>query len=271
MERIRLIDVSKRYWGLMGVQLLAGLALRRKAAQSHWFWALDKVNLTVAGPGKWLGIIGPNGSGKTSLLRIIAGVTQPTSGTVIVHGRIVSLLELFAGMQPDLTGRENIFLNGIVLGMRRREIQKKFDSIVEFAGVRSFLNMPLKHYSFGMQMRLGFSVATHVEAEIILMDEVWSIGDADFQSKGMERLKLLRQRGATLILVSHDLEVIRKLTEETLWLQSGRVAAFGPTDEVVRAYGSSVSVGLGSGELLPKEIDIPGKSFQNPQPPPPTP
>jgi len=194
------------------------------------------VDLTLSGSGKRLGIIGDNGSGKTTLLRVIAGVTQPTSGTVVVNGRVVPLLELGAGMHPDLTGRENIYLNGILLGMRRHEVRRKFDAIVEFAGVSEFMDMPLKHYSVGMTMRLGFSVAIHVDANILLVDEAWGVGDAGFQARSLEQMRRMHAQGVSSLLVSHDLTIIRQLTDEVLWLQSGRVAAFGPTESVVKSY-----------------------------------
>ncbi|MBI3317870.1 MAG: ABC transporter ATP-binding protein [Candidatus Omnitrophica bacterium] len=194
------------------------------------------MDLTVSGGGKRLGIVGDNGSGKTTLLRIIAGVTRPTHGTVMVNGRVVPLLELGAGMHPDLTGRENVYLNGILLGMRRSEVSRKFGRIVEFAGVTEFLDMPLKHYSLGMIMRLGFSVAIHVDADILLIDEAWGVGDVGFQAKTMEQMRQMRNHGASSILVSHDVSILRQLTDEILWLKSGRIAAFGPTESVVKAY-----------------------------------
>ncbi len=241
MERIQLIDVSKGYSKQSGAKLLANWGFWRRDSDPRWFWALDQVNLSIPESGKSIGIIGPNGSGKTTLLRIIAGVTVPTSGTVIVHGCIIPLLEVFAGMQPDFTGRENIYLNGILLGMRRQEIQKKFDSIVAFAGVSEFLDMPLKHYSSGMTMKLGFSVAIHREADIILVDEAWSIGDTAFQAKSLTHLRRLHESGVTLILVSHDLEIMRQLSDEVLWLQNGRTAAMGPTNEIIPLYLKKVS------------------------------
>jgi len=236
MDRIRLAGVSKRYFRLGGSKLLARWLFRRSSRGQDWFWSLRDVDLHIPRPGTSLGIIGTNGSGKTTLLRIIAGVTLPTAGTVTVHGRVVSMLELFAGMQPDLTGRENLFLNGILLGMRRREILHKLDSIVEFAGIGEFLDMPFKHYSLGMQMRLGFGLSTHVEASIFLVDEAWGIGDSDFQAKSFRRLRELKRQGVTLILVSHDPEILRQLADETLWLHKGETRAFGPTEKILSSY-----------------------------------
>lgn len=244
MERLRLEKVSKRFSKREIARLLTHWEFWREgASHSDWFWALDKVDLVLSGSGKRLGIIGANGSGKTTLLRIIAGVTNPTSGTVVVNGRVVPLLEPVAGMQPDLTGRENIALIGTILGMRHREIQRKLGEIVEFAGVSNFLDMPLKHYSLGMIMRLGFSIAIHVDADIILVDEAWGIGDAEFQTKSLERLQQLFHQEATVILVSNDLEIIRRQTDQALWLREGRVAAFGPSQGVIESYLKAIHAG----------------------------
>jgi lipopolysaccharide transport system ATP-binding protein len=240
MERIQLTNVSKRYSRLQGPKLLVYLGGRFSFWRDPWFWSLQGIDLTLQ-HGSALGIIGSNGSGKTTLLRIIAGVTVPTSGTMAIHGNVVSLLELFSGMQMELSGRENIGFNGIILGMRRREIKRKFDAIVDFAGIRDFLDMPLKHYSTGMMMRLSFSVAIHTSSDIILVDEAWSIGDADFQEKSFKRLENLRREGATLVLVSHDPSVLQRLTGTTLWLNKGRIEKFGETREVISSYLSSVS------------------------------
>ncbi len=241
MDRIRCVKVGKRFVRGTMETLIARRCLRRGPQAPDWFWALEEVNLLLSGSGKRLGVIGANGSGKTTLLRIIAGVTQPTTGTVTVNGRVVPLLELGAGMHPDLTGRENIYLNGILLGMRRREVRLKFDQIVEFSGVKEFLNMPLKHYSVGMIMRLGFSVAIHVDADILLVDEAWGVGDAEFQARSFEQMRHMHAQGVSSVLVSHDLAIIRQLTDEALWLRSGRVAAFGPTESVVKSYLAATS------------------------------
>lgn len=234
MERIRLAGVGKRYFRLGSAKLLASSLFL--SGEKNWFWSLRGIDLTIDRPGTSVGIIGSNGSGKTTLLRIIAGVTMPTTGTVIVRGRVVSLLELFAGMQGELTGRENIFMNGLLLGMRRQEIRRMLDSIVQFAGIGEFLDMPFKHYSMGMQMRLGFSLSTHVEASIFLVDEAWGIGDAEFQAKSLERLRELGRSGATLILVSHDPIILRELTTEILWLHRGELVEKGPSEQVIQSY-----------------------------------
>ena len=251
MDSIQLIDINKRFLRGLWAQHFLHRFRGKKHAQLDWFWALERVDLVVPQSGKRLGIIGANGSGKTTLLRIISGVTTPSSGTVIVNGRVAPLLEPVAGMQPDLTGRENIYLVGIILGMRRHEVKEKFEAIVDFAGVKNFLGMPVKHYSLGMVMRLGFSVAIHMDANIILIDEAWSIGDAEFQARSFERLKQLRQRNSTILVVSHDLEIIRRHTEETLWLHQGKVAALGPSEKVLDGYLQAVREGQVEGEFPP--------------------
>ena len=235
MQRVFLENVGKLYPRSQGIRSLIGPSRSRRKGGPNWFWSLKDVSLSLSS-GKWMGVIGANGSGKTTLLRIIAGVTEPTCGTTAVNGRIVSLLELFAGMQPDLTGRENIFLNGLLLGMRRQEVQRKFRSIVEFSGVGDFLEMPIKHYSTGMAMRIGFSIGLHVEADIFLIDEAWSVGDSAFQTKSLERLAVLSRQGGAVILVTHDLEIIRKHAPETLWLDHGVAADFGRSESVIQNY-----------------------------------
>ena len=239
MERIHLEGVGKRYCKLQGAGLLFHWQSWKNPSDPYWFWALSDVSFRVSA-GSWLGLIGPNGSGKTTLLRILAGVTQPTCGSVTVHGRVVSILELFSAMQPSFTGRENIYFYGALLGMRRREITKKLDAIVSFAGIGDFLDMATRHYSSGMTMRLGFSMATHVNAEIVLVDEAWSIGDAEFFSRSMRHLNSMARHGTTLILVSHELDLIRQCTQQVLWLQHGRIVSAGPTADVISAYQKSV-------------------------------
>jgi len=245
-DRIRLIDVRKRFWSRTGIRMITSFLRPSKERRSFWFWALDGVSLQVTEPGKGLAIVGPNGSGKTTLLRIITGAMQPTSGLVMVHGRVVSLLELFAGLQFDYTGRENIYLNGLLLGMRRHQIQRSLNSIASFAGIEPFLDMPVRHYSLGMQMRLGFSIAVHTEAQILLMDEVWGIGDIAFQSKSLERLIDMKRRGVILIVVSHDLNIVRYLAEEALWLDEGRPKALGPTEAVLTQYLQTIQTASGA-------------------------
>jgi len=198
-------------------------------------WALKDVSFEVP-PGQALGIIGPNGAGKSTLLKLIAGITLPTRGRIEVRGRVASLIEVGAGIHPELTGRENIYLNGTLLGMSRPEIAAKFDSIVEFAELAPFIDMPVKRYSSGMFIRLGFAVASSLEPDVLLVDEVLSVGDIAFQRKSSERMRQLLQGGRTVLLVSHNLPVIQSACERVLLLLNGQVAAAGPPEEVVRGY-----------------------------------
>ena len=232
MNQICCVGVGKQFSREGGgIPLLAHRAPWKKSTESDKFWALKGVDLTVS-PGQRIGIWGANGCGKTTLLRIIAGITHPTCGRVAVNGHVVPLIEPWSGMQHDLTGRENIYLSGIILGMCRREVQRKFDSIVEFAGLSRFLHMPLKHYSWGMIVRLGFSIAIHVEADILLVDEIWGVGDREFQTKSFNEIRRIQAQGVTTLIVSHDLEVIRLLADEVWWLKEGGIAAWGPKDSV---------------------------------------
>src|SRR5271163_4153980 len=188
------------------------------------FWALKNVSFEVK-RGEVLGIIGRNGAGKSTLLKILSQITEPTEGRVLLRGRIASLLEVGTGFHPELTGRENIFLNGAILGMREREIRKKFDEIVAFAEVEKFLDTPVKHFSSGMYVRLAFAVAAHLEPEILVVDEVLAVGDVEFQKKCLGKMgEVSRQEGRTVLFVSHNLAAIAQLTDRALLLKSGSVA-----------------------------------------------
>ncbi len=210
--------------------------LARAAADSaRELWALKDLSFEVV-PGQALGIIGPNGAGKSTLLKLIAGITVPTRGRIEVRGRVASLIEVGAGIHPELTGRENIYLNGTLLGMSRPEIAAKFDRIIEFAELAPFIDMPVKRYSSGMFIRLGFAVAAHLEPDVLLVDEVLSVGDIAFQRKSSERMRQLLRGGRTVLLVSHNLPVIQSACERVLLLLHGQLAAAGPPDEVVRQY-----------------------------------
>jgi ABC-type polysaccharide/polyol phosphate transport system ATPase subunit len=215
-----------------------GMALSlfgRHSMDDEEFWALDGVDLSIAS-GETVGIIGPNGSGKSTLLKLLAGTIQPTEGEVVARGRVFGLLELGAGMHPDLTGRENIFLNGSFLGLNRRSIQGMYQDIVAFAGLEQFIDTPVKHYSSGMFMRLGFAIAIHVDPEILLIDEVLAVGDAQFAAKCYEALADIKRRGRTMVFVSHDPVQVRRFCDRVVWLDRGKVRAEGDPREVIQDY-----------------------------------
>lgn len=199
------------------------------------FWALKNINLSVK-KGERLGIIGPNGSGKSTLLKIVSGVASPSSGDFTVAGKVASLLEVGTGFHPDFTGRENIYLYGTILGMNLDEIKQRFDEIVRFSGIKKFLDTPVKYYSSGMYIRLGFSVAVHLEWDILLIDEVLAVGDADFQKKCLSKIERSLGSEKSLILVSHNSEFIKKLCAKTLLLNKGRVEKEGRTESVINYY-----------------------------------
>lgn len=209
------------------------------------FWALRDITFEVE-RGEVIGIIGRNGAGKSTLLKILSRITEPTEGYAVLNGRVGSLLEVGTGFHPELTGRENIYFNGILLGMTRQEIRKKFDEIVAFAGVEKFLDTPLKHYSSGMATRLAFSVAAHLEPEILIVDEVLAVGDIEFQKKCLNKMEEVSQRaGRTVLFVSHQMNQIRRLCNRVIWLDAGQVRMIGPTLEVVAAYEKAM---IGGGE-----------------------
>jgi len=202
--------------------------------------ALKEISFVVD-RGEAFGIIGRNGSGKSTMLKIISGILKPTTGTVAVHGRIAALIELGAGFHPEITGRENIYINGIMLGLTRREIDARFDRIVDFAGIGEFLDQPVKTYSSGMYVRLGFAVAVHVDPDILLIDEVLSVGDEEFSQKCIAKIQEMKYRGVTLIFVTHQLEQVRNLCDRALWLDKGEAEAIGDPVRVVDAYLQQVS------------------------------
>src|SRR5580692_5098064 len=204
------------------------------------FWALRDVSFELK-EGEVLGLIGRNGAGKTTLLKILSRVTQPTVGRAEIRGRVGSLLEVGTGFHPELTGRENTYLNGAILGMGKKEIDRKFDEIVAFAEVEDFIDTPLKHYSTGMQMRLAFAVAAHLEPETLLIDEVLAVGDLAFQKKCLGKMSEVASGGRTIIFVSHQLNQIRRLCEKVIWLDHGKIFQSGPTPEVTGAYEASMS------------------------------
>jgi lipopolysaccharide transport system ATP-binding protein len=213
---------------------------RRRATLDHeTIWALRDVSFEV-GDGEVVGVIGRNGSGKSTLLKVLSRITEPTVGEAFVRGRVGALLEVGTGFHPELTGRENVFVNGAMLGMARRDIVRRFDEIVAFAGIAPFIDTAVKHYSSGMQMRLGFAVAAHLEPHILVVDEVLAVGDAEFQRKCLGKMHEVSRDGRTVLLVSHQMGQIRRLCEKVLWLDSGEVRAFGPAGRTIHQYESAV-------------------------------
>jgi lipopolysaccharide transport system ATP-binding protein len=239
-------DLSKRYrigqlhstYGTLRDSLTgAARRIARRELRPHYeeIWALRGVSVDIR-EGEVLGIIGRNGAGKSTLLRILTRITTPTSGRAVIRGRVGSLLEVGTGFHPELTGRENVYLNGSVLGMKRREIQGKFDDIVEFAGVGQFIDTPVKRYSSGMSVRLAFAVAAHLEPEILLVDEVLAVGDAEFQKRCLGRMEDLSNSGRTVVFVSHQMQAVAQLCDRVVMLEGGRIALDGPSTDVVAHY-----------------------------------
>ena len=206
------------------------------------FWVLHDISLTIAA-GSFFGLVGHNGSGKSTLLRLMAGIYRPTTGEIATRGRLSALLELGAGFHPDLTGRENVYLNGAMLGLGRRQMAAAMDAIVDFSGVGVQIDAPVKIYSSGMYARLGFAVAVNVDPEILLVDEVIAVGDEEFQQRCLHHMDQLRASGTTIVLVSHDTALVRQLCDCAGWLDHGRLRAVGDPDEVVDAYLCHVASG----------------------------
>jgi lipopolysaccharide transport system ATP-binding protein len=232
---------------------------RRGQAAPNAFWALKDVSFEVQ-RGQVVGLLGRNGAGKSTLLKVLARITEPTTGRAILRGRVVSLLEVGTGFHPDLTGRENIFLNGAILGMKRYEIAAKFDEIVEFSEIGPFLDTPVKRYSSGMYVRLAFAVAAHLEPEILFVDEVLAVGDAAFQKKCLGKMgEVASQQGRTIFFVSHNMGAVRSLCDTAILLDHGRVAMRGAPAEVISHYfSSSIAQGETRGELVWPENSAPG-------------
>jgi lipopolysaccharide transport system ATP-binding protein len=222
--RERLIELASRPW--------------RRSTEAEWVWALRNVSFSVP-RGEVVGIIGRNGAGKSTLLKILSRITYPTAGRINVNGRVASLLEVGTGFHEELTGRENIYLNGSILGMRRREIEQRFDAIVDFSGVEQFIDTPIKRYSSGMRLRLGFAVAAHLEPDILIVDEVLAVGDAGFQKKCITAMEGLRGGGRTVLFVSHNMAAVENLCSRGVWIEGGVVKMDAPAADVIKSYLSS--------------------------------
>jgi ABC-type polysaccharide/polyol phosphate transport system ATPase subunit len=232
---IRVEDVSRRFRVYpRDAHSLRELVVRGRGVPTD-VWALRDVSFEAA-PGSAIGLVGRNGSGKSTLLRILAGIVKPTSGHAEVGGRIGSLLELGAGFHPDFSGRENVFLNGAILGIRRAQIREQLDEIVAFAGLEDFIDLPVRTYSSGMYMRLGFAIASHLAVDVLLLDEVFAVGDEAFQRKCFNRIFEFKRNGGTIVFVSHDAAAVERLCERAVLLQHGEVAFDGPTRDAMTAY-----------------------------------
>jgi ABC-type polysaccharide/polyol phosphate transport system ATPase subunit len=255
VERIQVEHLSKRYSigdrrsareeVMHRVRRLA----RRPDTASPELWSLRDVSFAVS-DGEALGIIGRNGAGKSTILKILTRITAPTSGVSRTRGRVAALLEVGTGFHPELTGRENIYLNGAILGMSRADIRAAFDAIVDFSGIERFLDTPVKRYSSGMGLRLGFAVAAHLEPDILIVDEILAVGDAEFQRKCLGRMEQAEQEGRTLVFVSHDLASLSRICTRALWLEAGQVRASGQTEDRIRGYLTSSLASSGSGAAL---------------------
>jgi len=242
VNAIELVNVSKVYRRYSGRKQFATLksallsrSLIRDLQPDETFPALTSVTVSVP-KGQTLGVIGRNGSGKSTLLKLVAGITKPTSGTVSVRGRISALIELGAGFHPEISGRENVFINGIMLGLTKREITRRFDEIVEFAEMKEFIDAPVKTYSSGMYMRLGFAVAIHVDPDVLLVDEVLAVGDEGFTHKCLDKFAEFKRRNKTILLVTHSLGLVERFCDEALWMDRGRMKVQGDPKRVVGAY-----------------------------------
>lgn len=238
MEMIKVEHVAMRF--VMANDKISSIkefitAFLRGKLKFKEFWALKDISFNV-NQGEVVGIIGRNGAGKSTLLKIISGILRPTKGSVVRNGNIVPMLELGSGFDPDLTGAENIFLNGAILGYSKEFLKAKYDEIVEFSELGEFINMPIRNYSSGMMMRLAFSVATVVQPEILIVDEILAVGDESFQKKSKQRMVELMGGGTTVLFVSHDMQQIREMCNRVVWLEGGLVKMFGDTETVCNAY-----------------------------------
>ncbi|WP_052812696.1 ABC transporter ATP-binding protein [Desulfonatronum thioautotrophicum] len=246
MYAIEAENVGKRYYvqGMGQRTLFNTLTGAFRGSTKQEFWALRNLNFKIP-KGKTVGVVGPNGSGKSTLLGLVAGTITPTEGELRTHGRISSLLELGAGFHPDLSGRENVYLNASILGIPRDYVQKRFDHIVDFAGLRDFIDTPVKHYSSGMYVRLGFAVAVEMDPDILLIDEVLAVGDAAFQMKCLDRVRQFQKKGKTLFLVSHALETVGEFCDEVMLIHDGQLLDQGDPSTVILSYLKSYMVRIG--------------------------
>src|SRR5256885_11706054 len=249
MNAIELINVTKVYrryarkkqFATLKSALLKG-SLIQDLQPEEKFPALQGVSFNVPA-GKTYGIIGRNGSGKSTALKLVAGITKPTSGTVNVNGRVSALIELGAGFHPEISGRENVFINGIMLGLTKQDIESRFDEIVDFAELREFIDAPVKTYSSGMYMRLGFAVAIHVDPDVLLVDEVLAVGDEGFTHKCLDKFAEFRRRNKTILLVTHSLGLVERFCDEAVWIDEGHVMGHGDPKRMVDAYLTAVEQG----------------------------
>jgi ABC-type polysaccharide/polyol phosphate transport system ATPase subunit len=248
----------KRQFATLKSALLRG-SLMRDLRPDETFAAVRDVSFTVP-VGRTLGVIGRNGSGKSTMLKLVAGITKPTTGTVRVNGRISALIELGAGFHPEISGRENVFINGIMLGLTKREISRRFDEIVDFAELREFIDAPVKTYSSGMYMRLGFAVAIHVDPDVLLVDEVLAVGDEGFTHKCLDKFAEFKRRGKTILLVTHSLGLVERFCDEALWLDAGLMKGMGDPKRIVGAYITNVELSeeqqLAAGDAKAQETSV---------------
>lgn len=236
------------------------LSRRQTTLEEQEFWALQDVSYEIR-RGEAVGIIGHNGAGKSTMLKHLSGIMKPTRGKIEVNGRLSALIEVGAGFHQDLTGRENIFLNGVILGMTRAEITRKFDEIVEFSGLQEFIDTPVKRYSSGMFARLGFSVAVHMEPDILIIDEVLSVGDFVFQQKGVDKMRQVLNSGATVIFVSHNLRAVADLCPRAILMRKGQIVEDGPTSQVIHTYmeqAKTVRTDIGDKDIIIEEVVVRG-------------
>ena len=276
MSVIEVEDVSKRFkiFHERHTTIKAIVLNRGRRTRFEEFWALNDVSFNVQ-EGESFALIGHNGSGKSTMLKCIAGILSPDRGTIAVEGKVSALLELGAGFHPDLSGRENVYLNGAILGLSQRELKRRFNGIVEFAGLEQFIDHPVKNYSSGMYARLGFSIMINVDPDVLIIDEVLAVGDEQFQRRCMEKIYDFRTSGKTVLIVSHGLGTLRNLCDRAAWIHHGELAKVGPVNEVVDAYLESTGDGapkvgvtsvvgtrIGSGEIRVERVELLGQDLR---------